>query len=41
MKRALVAPAAFALLTVLSAHAQEMNEDALAVNASAPEDAEE
>lgn len=37
MKRALIAPATFALLTVMSAHAQEMNEDAPAVNVSGPE----
>lgn len=34
MTRALITPAAFALLTVMSANAQEMNEDASAVNAS-------
>jgi hypothetical protein len=34
MKRALIVPAAFALLTVMSANAQEMNEAAPAVNAS-------
>lgn len=37
MKRALIAPAAFALLTFMSANAQEMNEDAPAVNASKAE----
>lgn len=34
MRLALITPAAFALLTVMSANAQEMNEDASAVNAS-------
>ncbi|KCZ84901.1 hypothetical protein HAD_04440 [Hyphomonas adhaerens MHS-3] len=34
MRHALITPAAFALLTVMSANAQEMNEDASAVNAS-------
>ena len=34
MKRALIIPAAFALLTSMSANAQEVNEDAPAVNAS-------
>lgn len=34
MRPALITPAAFALLTVMSANAQEMNEDASAVNAS-------
>ena len=37
MTRALITPAAFALLTVMSANAQEMNEDASAVNASKAE----
>ncbi|MEZ5985803.1 MAG: hypothetical protein R3B94_07615 [Hyphomonas sp.] len=34
MKRVLIIPAAFALLTSMSANAQEVNEDAPAVNAS-------
>ncbi len=34
MKRTLIIPAAFALLTSMSANAQEVNEDAPAVNAS-------
>lgn len=34
MRLALITPAAFALLTIMSANAQEMNEDASAVNAS-------
>ena len=34
MRLALITPAAFALLTVMSANAQEMNEDTSAVNAS-------
>lgn len=34
MTRALIIPAAFALLTFTSANAQEMNEDATSVNAS-------
>jgi hypothetical protein len=37
MKRAQITPAAFVLLTVMTANAQEMNEDASAVNASKPE----